>query len=188
MNADSKLNEKIIARGKEFFDSIHDEKPSLFNKSAWMGKVMDWSMKNEKFKVQLFRFVDVYPALVTGKLLTSHIREYFGNENEMPQILSWGAKAAGVFGSLGGAVLNKAIAFNIQEMAKQFIVGENTHEAIRNVEKLRKDQFAFVIDVLGEATLTEEEAEGYESTYLDLLDELDKEQHQWIPLGSEVIS
>lgn len=186
MNTNNHLNEKITTRGKEFFNTIHGEKPSLFNKGAWMGKVMDWSMKNEKFKVQLFRFVDTFPALVTNKLLTNHIREYFGEENEMPSVLSWSARAAGKLGSLGGAVLNKAISFNIEEMAKQFIVGENTQEAIRNVEKLRKESFAFVIDVLGEATLTEEEAEQYTNTYLDLLEELNKEQHQWKPLGNEV--
>jgi len=42
----SDLNDRIIARGKEFFGSIAGEKPSLFDKGAWMGKVMEWSMHN----------------------------------------------------------------------------------------------------------------------------------------------
>ncbi len=78
MSTTNNLNDRIIARGKEFFNVIQGEKPSLFNKSAWVGKVMDWAMKNEKFKVQLFRFVDTFPSLSTSELLTSHIREYFG--------------------------------------------------------------------------------------------------------------
>src|SRR5664279_3578945 len=107
------LNTKIITRGKAFFSTVAGEKPSLFNKGAWMGKVMDWSMQNEQFKIQMFRFVDAFPSLTTGKLLTDHIREYFGEEKEMPPVLSTGAKLAGMLGSLGGAVLNRVISANI---------------------------------------------------------------------------
>ena len=178
----SELNERIVSRGREFFAGISGDKPSLFNKGAWMGKVMDWSMKNEAFKIQLFRFVDVFPSLTTGKLLTDHIREYFGDEKDMPSVLSTGAKVAGMLGSFGGAMLNRVITTNIQEMARQFIVGEHTKEAVKNVERLRKDGFAFVIDVLGEATLSEEEADNYLHTYLDLLDSLDKDSRDWKPL------
>ncbi|WP_318556196.1 L-glutamate gamma-semialdehyde dehydrogenase [Geobacter anodireducens] len=175
----SELNTKIVNRGKEFFGSISGEKPSLFNKGAWMGKAMDWSMQNEQFKIQMFRFVDVFPSLTTSKLLTEHIREYFGNEQEMPAFMSTGAKVAGMLGSFGGAVLNKVLTSNIEEMARQFIVGETTKEAVKNLEKLRKDGFAAVVDVLGEATLSEEEAEVYTNTYLELLDALKKEQGSW---------
>ncbi|GAC1466433.1 MAG: L-glutamate gamma-semialdehyde dehydrogenase [Desulfuromonadaceae bacterium] len=173
------LNVKIISRGKAFFSTVAGEKPSLFNKGAWMGKVMDWSMQNEQFKIQMFRFVDAFPSLTTGKLLTDHIREYFGEEKDMPPVLSTGAKMAGMLGSLGGAVLNKVISANIQEMARQFIVGENTKEAVKNIEKLRKEGFAAVVDVLGEATLTAEEAEEYVGTYLEVLESLKKEQQGW---------
>lgn len=176
---DPVLNTKIIGRGREFFSSVSGEKPSLFNKGAWMGKVMDWSMQNEQFKIQMFRFVDAFPSLTTSKLLTDHIREYFGEEKDMPPVLQTGAKMAGMLGSLGGAVLNKVISANIQEMARQFIVGENTKEAVKNIEKLRKDGFAAVVDVLGEATLTEQEAEEYVGTYLEVLESLKKEQQGW---------
>ena len=176
---EKELNSRIIARGKEFFGSISGEKPSLFNKSAWMGKVMDWSMQNQQFKIQMFRFVDVYPTLTNSRLLTEHIREYFGAEKDMPAFLSTGAKVAGMLGSFGGAVLNKAISSNIQEMARQFIVGENTKGAVANLEKLRKDGFAAVVDVLGEATLSEAEAEEYLHTYLELLTALEKVHAGW---------
>jgi RHH-type proline utilization regulon transcriptional repressor/proline dehydrogenase/delta 1-pyrroline-5-carboxylate dehydrogenase len=181
----TELNQKIISRGKDIFNAIHGEKPSLFNKAAWMGKIMDWAMQNERFKVQMFRFVDVFPALTTNKLLTDHIREYFGDEKDMPSVLSWGAKTSGMLGSVGGLVLNKALSVNIQEMAKQFIVGETTKETVKNIGKLRNDGFASVIDVLGEATLTENEAESYVNTYLELIDKLHEVQHDWNPLGTK---
>ena len=181
---ESGLNSRTVARGKEFFGSISGEKPSLFNKGAWMGKAMDWAMQNEQFKIQMFRFVDVFPSLTTPKLLTDHIREYFGEEKDMPPFLSTGAKVAGMLGSFGGAILNKAISSNIQEMARQFIVGENTKEAVANLEKLRKEGFAAVVDVLGEATLSEKEAQEYEDTYIELLDALKKAHGSWKSIGS----
>ncbi len=172
-------NANAIQHGKEMFSSISGEKPSLFNKAAWMGKVMDWSMRNEQFKVQIFRFVDAFPSLTTPKLLTDHIKEYFGEEKDMPAFLSTGAKVAGMLGTFGGNVLNKVISGNIHEMAKQFIVGENTNDAVKNIVKLRKEGFAAVVDVLGEATLSDLEAEEYVSTYLELLDAMEKEQGSW---------
>ncbi|MBT1073913.1 L-glutamate gamma-semialdehyde dehydrogenase [Geobacter grbiciae] len=175
----SELNARIVSRGKEFFTSIAGEKPSLFDKGAWMGKAMDWSMRNDQFKVQLFRFVDVFPSLTTSRLLTEHIREYFGDEEAMPPFMATGAKVAGMLGSFGGAVLNRVLTSNIEDMARQFIVGETTKEAVKNLEKLRKDGFAAVVDVLGEATLSEEEAEAYTNTYLELLETLKKEQGTW---------
>ena len=176
-------NVRAIQRGKDMFASISGEKPSLFNKAAWMGKVMDWSMQNEQFKVQIFRFVDAFPSLTTPKLLTDHIKEYFGEEKDMPSFLSKGAKFAGALGTFGGSMLNKFISGNIHEMAKQFIVGENTKDALKNIVKLRKEGFAAVVDVLGEATVSHQEAEEYVDTYIELLDAMAKDQNSWTALG-----
>ncbi len=67
--ANSTLDAQIKARGRDFFAIISDEAPSIFDKGWWTGKVMDWCMRNEDFKVQLFRFVDVLPYLTTGESL-----------------------------------------------------------------------------------------------------------------------
>lgn len=83
---DQQIEQKIVERGQEFFNSISGEAPSIFNKGWWTGKVMDWSMKNEDFKVQLFRFVDVLPYLNTSDL-RGHIREYSASSgSEVPSV------------------------------------------------------------------------------------------------------
>ncbi len=179
------LNDRIINRGKDFFHSIQGETPSLFNKKRWVGKVMDWCMRNEDFRLQLFRFVDVFPCLTTSEMLTAHIREYFGGtEQDIPAVLKWGAQSSGIGGAIGAAILNKVIKSNIEEMARQFILGEQSKEAIKNISKLRSQGFAFVVDVLGEATVSEEEAETYVATYLDLLLVLQSVHGDWSPLGN----
>jgi RHH-type proline utilization regulon transcriptional repressor/proline dehydrogenase/delta 1-pyrroline-5-carboxylate dehydrogenase len=173
------IDTRIIALGKEFFSEIAGEKPSLFDKGTWIGKVMDWSMGSEEFKTSMFRFVDVYPALVNGNMLTGHIREYFADLHDGHQLLAAGATIAGLFGSIGGSILHPVLSANIKEMAQQFILAEDIKAALKKLAVLRNDGFAAVVDVLGEATLSEEEATAYVNTYLELLQALQREQFRW---------
>ena len=177
---DTQLEAKIVERGKEFFTSISGEAPSIFNKGWWTGKVMDWAMKNEDFKVQLFRFVDVFPYLNTSESLSRHIREYFsGDDHEVPSVLKWGAGKASFGGKLTAKIMEKTIRSNIENMGRQFIVGQNTKEAVKGLAKLRKEGFTFTVDLLGEATVSEEEADAYRDGYLEVLDAIAEEQSKW---------
>lgn len=173
------LNDHIVARGTELFARIAGKKPSLFDRETWTGKIMDLAMRNEEFKVQLFRFVDVFPSLATSKQVTDHLREYFGAGEHLPPVLATGARALGMLGTFGGTMLNKALTANIEKMARQFIIGAKTGDALRTIGALRSAGFAAVVDVLGEATLTEDEEEAYIATYLQLLDELATAQESW---------
>ena len=178
------LNTRISARGREFFQSISGEAPSIFNKGWWTGKVMDWAMRNEEFKVQLFRFVDVLPYLNTSESLTKHIQEYFGGENqEIPSVLKWGVKGAGWGKGLAGKLMSRSIRSNIEGMAKQFIIGENIKQALKSLHRMRKDNFAFTVDILGEATVSEKEGLQYQQSYLELLDGLKTDAAGWKALG-----
>ncbi|GAB7080730.1 proline dehydrogenase family protein [Megalodesulfovibrio paquesii] len=179
------LEPAIISRGKEFFASISGEAPSIFDKGWWTGKIMDWSMKNEDFKVKMFRFVDVIPAIHDTDSLVRHIKEYFQDGcGELPPVMSAGLKGASLAGSLGLGLMAKGIRSNIEKMGRQFIVGQEAREAVASIEKLRKDGFAFVIDSLGEATMSEEEADEHLQEHLELLDALHAAQQKWKPLSS----
>lgn len=183
------LNRLIARRGRQLFQHIQDRKPSVFNKSRWTGKLMDWSMRNESFKTNLFRFVDVFPSIRTGKSLARHVREYFiESGGQIPSFMRWGIKLARYFGVVGTGILNFFISFNIRAMAKQFIIGENTAQAMKTVEELRCEGFAFTIDVLGEATISEEEAEHNLSVYLELLDFMDRRQTYWPALSAHGVN
>ena len=181
----SSLDPRIIARGREFFSSIAGESPSVFNKGWWTGKVMDWAMKNEDFKVQMFRFVDVLPYLNTSESLSRHIEEYFASDDSnIPDVLKWGATKTKIGGGLVAKVLNKTIRSNIETMARQFIIGQVSKEAVKGIKKLRKDGFSFVLDLLGEATVSEVESDAYREGYLEVLDAIQQELGKWKPLGN----
>lgn len=182
------LDQKITARSREFFASISGEAPSIFNKGWWTGKVMDWSMKNENFKVQLFRFVDVLPYLNTSESLARHIREYFaGDDQDVPAVMKWGAIGAGFGGKLTGVILNRTIRTNLESMAKQFIIGENVKDALKNIKKIRKDGFTLTVDILGEATVSEKEAISFMEMYLELLASLEKSYQDWHAIGGDTL-
>jgi RHH-type proline utilization regulon transcriptional repressor/proline dehydrogenase/delta 1-pyrroline-5-carboxylate dehydrogenase len=172
------LNERIISRGKALFATIAGDKPSLFNSATWTGRVMEWCLNNDDFKTSLFRFVDVFPALKSSEQISSHIRQYFGAEHDLPPVLAGGARMAGMLGTLGGALLARAITANIHEMARQFIIAENPAELMERLAALHRDGFAAVIDVLGEATLSQQEADRYLATYRQLLAVLAEEQQR----------
>src|SRR6266567_7210611 len=56
------------------------EPPSLFSARGFYGALMDWAMKDEQFKVQLFRFVDVLPTLASASEVSRHLTEYLDND------------------------------------------------------------------------------------------------------------
>ena len=86
-----RLEERILDRGKELFATLGRETPSVFNKDWWTGRLMDWSMSHEDFKLQLFRFIDVLPCLTSDQMLADHIREYFSGGENVPAVLRLGA-------------------------------------------------------------------------------------------------
>lgn len=174
----NEINKEIIETGKTIFQAMEDESQSIFNKDWWYGRIMDWSMKNQDFKVKMFRFVDVLPYLNSSSEVTKHLKEYFSDENgDLPKIFGFGLG----LGSLAPGLLSGAIKKNVTEMAKMFITGENAEEALGVLKKARKNKLGFTADILGEATLSEKEALEYQRRYLDLIEWLAKEINTWEP-------
>ena len=67
-----------MARGLEIFSHMEGRKPGIFKSIT--GRLMDWSMQDERLKVQLFRFVDVLPMLNSSREVARHTQEYLGGE------------------------------------------------------------------------------------------------------------
>ena len=178
-----RLEARILERGRELFSAIGSETPSVFDKDWWTGRLMDWSMSHEDFKLQLFRFIDVLPYLTTDEMLAGHIREYFSEDENVPAVLRLGARSTGIGGRLGTKLLGKTIRKNLEGMARQFIIGSTIAETVKNIGKFRRNGFAFTLDVLGEATVSEQEADAYVGNYMRLLEGLEREQPNWSALG-----
>jgi RHH-type proline utilization regulon transcriptional repressor/proline dehydrogenase/delta 1-pyrroline-5-carboxylate dehydrogenase len=168
---------KVVAKGEEIMRRMEGaSKVSLFSKDYWYGNIMEWSMKNEQFKTQMFRFVDVLPSLNSGAEVARHLKEYFTESGEdLPSVFNFGLG----LGSLAPGLMASAIRKNVTQMAKMFITGESPEEALPVIKKARKNKITFTVDILGEATLSEKEALEYQGKYLELIDWLAKDSHSW---------
>ncbi|MDZ4677504.1 MAG: L-glutamate gamma-semialdehyde dehydrogenase [Oligoflexia bacterium] len=166
----------IFLRGQEIMNLMEGESASIFNKDWWYGRIMDWSMKNENFKIQMFRFVDVLPYLNSSEEVSKHLKEYFtGGDQEMPSILGWGLGLS----SLAPGLLASSVKKNVAQMARMFITGSNPDEALKNLIKMRKDSLCFTVDILGEAAVSESEAWCYQKKYIELIEILARESASW---------
>lgn len=167
---------KVRAKGEQIFQQMENEGKTIFNKDWWYGRIMEWSMKNEHFKTQMFRFVDVLPSLNSGSEVARHLKEYFAESgDELPAIFNMGAG----LGSLAPGLMAGAVRKNITQMAKLFITGENPQEALMAIKKARKNSICFTVDILGEATLSEKEALEYQARYLELINWLAQDAQNW---------
>jgi RHH-type proline utilization regulon transcriptional repressor/proline dehydrogenase/delta 1-pyrroline-5-carboxylate dehydrogenase len=170
------LQTRIEAKGREIFQSLGDNGQSIFNKDWWYGKIMEWSMQNPAFKTQMFRFVDVLPTLSSSSEVARHLKEYFAEGGEsLPSVFNFGLG----LGSLAPGLMAGTIKKNVVQMAKMFITGENPEEAIAVLKKSRKNKMTFTLDILGEACLSESEAQDYQNRYMELMDWLVKDSKKW---------
>lgn len=152
--------------------------PTVFNTKWWAGTLLDWCMKDEAFKVQLFRFIDVLPALKSDTLVARVVEEYFGGEEAAANPLHWGLRA--ISGTKIGAYLSaKSLRHQIHQMAYTFIAGASVQEALPVLADMWKDGRGFSVDLLGEATVSEREADQYRDRCLEALQALGEAATAW---------
>ena len=155
--------------GREIFARVDRLGPVLFTPSWWDDKLMGLGMNDPALKVQLFRFVDTLPYLRTGSEVSRHLREYLTEAGEeLPSWIHRGIRLLPQGGPLSG-VLAFAARKGAERMARRFIAGSNVPEAITAVRSLRARRLAFTLDLLGEATVTEAEADHVQKQYLELI-------------------
>ena len=66
-----------MKKGLEIFRLMEAEPPAIFDKRRWVGELIDLVMQDPDLKVQLFRFIDVFPTLTTADMVAQHLKEYF---------------------------------------------------------------------------------------------------------------
>lgn len=165
--------------GRELFAKMKGQKPGFFSKARWQGQVMEWSMKDEDFKTEMFRFVDVFPVLQGSDEVYRHLEEYLLRPGlKTPGVIKAALKGTGIAGFMRGTA-TRQISKQMEGMAKNFISGVDGQDAWKTLEGLRKQQQAFTVDLLGEATTSEVEAELYVERYRELIHTLSERCAHW---------
>ncbi|MBX3750444.1 MAG: proline dehydrogenase family protein [Opitutaceae bacterium] len=169
---DPAIDAAVKAKGEQLFALMDKQPPpALFSKKGAYARLMDWSMKDPVFKTQLFRFVDVLPSLNSSGEIVRHLQEYLGDKAvELNPALKAGLAAS----SFAPALVAGPVKAQIVDMAGQFVAGVSGEDLIRQIRKNIKLGIATTIDLLGEAVVSEEEADVFLKRNLEILDSVSR--------------
>ena len=126
---------------------------------------MAWASSDPDFRTKLLRFVDVLPALRSSSAVGDHLRQYFRDDRRATVRAGATAAERRVF----RPVVSRVVRAGVFAMAERFIGAPNGRGALPLLRKLLEDGTAYTIDLLGEATLSEAEAETYVARYIELI-------------------
>src|SRR5262245_417035 len=165
--------------GRAIFARLHADGPPPFSPSWLDQRMMEWTMGDPTLKVNLFRFVDALPRLHTSNQINRHLREYLDAAgSSLPGWLRFGMRWLPENGLLGRFRAGSA-QWGTRRLARRFIAGTTVEEALQTIARMRSESLAFTIDLLGEATITEREAEAYQAEYLHLIEGLARDVNGW---------
>jgi RHH-type proline utilization regulon transcriptional repressor/proline dehydrogenase/delta 1-pyrroline-5-carboxylate dehydrogenase len=178
MNSIAPLQSEIEQRGRKIFALIDKFQGStaVFRRNDFYGRLMEWSMKDEAFKTQMFRFVDVLPTLTSSTDVVKHLAEYLKDSKTAVSGLMRGALT---LGRIAPAIPAAVVKSNVTAMANIFITGTDGKSAFSNLQQIWKEGARFTVDILGEAVVSDREADEYASRYRALLDFLAEATRQW---------
>jgi len=173
------LDNEVTALARQIAELGAGEQTRVFQMSWWSERMLSWAMAHPEFKTQLFRFVDVFPATTDADDVLTHIHEYFQGA-DAPKLMNLGVDLADKV-PFGDKVTASVARRNILRMAEQFIVGEGAQSAVEGLHRLWRQGSAFTVDLLGEKTVTETEADRYAARVDELLRTLLDATATWAP-------
>lgn len=160
---------------RSFFSGLRD-------RIRWDDKLLAWAMSNPGLRMQLFRLIDCLPALRSKPEIAAHLQEYLQNETvELPATLK-GMLNFAAPDSMPGQVAATTLSTAVEALAHKYIAGENIKQVLKTIERLRREKTTFTIDILGEAVITEVEAQYYLDRYLELMAQLVEATKTWTPV------
>jgi len=165
-----------MALGSELLERARGHKTGVLSAAFYSDALMNWSMKDPNFKVQMFRFVDCFPVLRETDDIYDHLQDYL----TQPGVTVPGPIAAALSaGKLAKGLAVSTMRKQIEGMAGKFIAGSDAASALGNLKGLWNDGIAFSVDLLGEACVSDAEADAYRDKYLDLIENLPGQVSGW---------
>ncbi len=171
---DPELERDIQIQGREWLEDARAAAKA--SRSVWSERLVERALADEAFKVQLFRFVDVFPMLGDPAHLCDVLNDYFSMPGlVLPRGMQVGLRAT----RMAKGAASRAIGHQIRSMAQNFIAGESVDGALPGLRAAWEKERAFSVDLLGEACVSQAEAEQYAERYLALIRELAARVTDW---------
>src|SRR6187551_1356847 len=139
------LEPRIRIIGEDLARRSGGQAPGLFDSRWWSQAAINLAMKDPTFKAQLFRFIDVLPALRDDAQVVRLAEEYFGDLGAQLFGAQWSLKALAST-RLGATLTGKGIRHQVEQMASSFIAGDSVEQAVPTLRQLWDDGKAFSVD------------------------------------------
>jgi RHH-type proline utilization regulon transcriptional repressor/proline dehydrogenase/delta 1-pyrroline-5-carboxylate dehydrogenase len=159
--------------GARLFErTMAHDRPGVTERAWWERKALAWLTADPDAKSRILRFIDVYPSLVGPKEIARHLREYLPHaSHRLPVAVAAGLKLAHTPLMTPRAVA-VAVDVAMRKVAAAFVAGETMEATASILDRLLADGVGYTIDLLGEATLSDREADAYLDRYVTLLEYL----------------
>jgi RHH-type proline utilization regulon transcriptional repressor/proline dehydrogenase/delta 1-pyrroline-5-carboxylate dehydrogenase len=168
------VERELFEVGRQLADALPSTRNPL---KAIDDKAMDLASSDAELKAALFRFVDVVPACRNLDDLARHLTGFLAEVGTPPPPISVAMKMGN--SKAGRIALGTAAAAGVRRMAHRFIVGEDPKAALSDLKDLWKDGVASTVDLLGEATVTQAEAQRYADRCAEALDTIAAAAASW---------
>ena len=168
MASPTTLEAEIRALEGSLARAVDSHPPLTLSPAWWQQRLLEWATNDPDFRVKLLRFVDVLPTLRTGRAVADHLRQYFRGAS--PSVI--GAASGLASQPMFRPVLSRVVREGVFAMADRFIAGETPEEAIPALRDLAHEGIAATVDLLGEETLSDAEADAYLTRYTHLIETL----------------
>jgi proline dehydrogenase len=175
MEATARLEPEILAIGRDLAAAF--PAPVTRPMRALDQKAMDLASRDAELRAALFRFVDVVPACRSLEDLSRHLTAFLDEVDDRPPPLDVAMRMAD--SRAGARALGVAAAAGVRHMAHRFIVGQTPKEAVPVLRDLWRSGAASSVDLLGEATITVEEADRYAARCREALDAMAAAARSW---------
>jgi RHH-type proline utilization regulon transcriptional repressor/proline dehydrogenase/delta 1-pyrroline-5-carboxylate dehydrogenase len=140
-------------------------------------KAMELASADRELRAALFRFVDVVPACRSLDDLARHLTGFLQEVSATPPPIAAAMRVSNT--RTGRAALGAAAAGGVRHLARRFIVGETPKAALGALRRLWDGGVASSVDLLGEATVTEAEADRYAARCAEAIDVLATATRGW---------
>ncbi|HET8944640.1 MAG TPA: proline dehydrogenase family protein, partial [Dehalococcoidia bacterium] len=168
MPADSTLSDAIDDLELRLSRQGDGHRAFTLTPAWWQERLLEWATNDADFRTKLLRFVDVLPTLRTTRSVADHVRQYFRGANPGLIRTASGLAAEPIF----RPILSQAVRQGVFAMAHRFIAGATPAEAVPALRRLAEQGVGYTVDLLGEETLSDVEADAYLARYTDLLEGL----------------
>jgi RHH-type proline utilization regulon transcriptional repressor/proline dehydrogenase/delta 1-pyrroline-5-carboxylate dehydrogenase len=165
------LEARIQALGSRLLASVDLEVQAT--QGDWLDALISHAIQDRHFRLQALRFFDVLPALQDNDELVAHLKDYFADTVlPWPAVSHWSLRHSDAPWAV--PIAASLVRATLRGLSRRFMGGRTIRQALGTIRALQLRGMGYTLDMLGEAVVSEREADRYQQGYIELLRDLAK--------------